>query len=352
MSNIIDMNIYAETERISALYDLYIKGSNSSLRDKSYSRLTLTERALIQKSKDAHVTLIDIFSKYFSSSFAYTLKNKKNYNWYENNKDDINSDITLWLISQIDTYKVGEGNLSSFLISRSKWLLSDVTFRYSQDGSQMDHTWYQIRALSYNFMESHQNKYHRKPNLNEISQYLLNYFYEQKAETLSNNNKFLGADKDKLQKAVNERLSKDGILSAIKSLPSILSMGPSDIRLDSTIADSEGAETYLHESIASKDNLEYDVINDALDSLLSIISGDCDELAAPLLSNYGLIEDLLGTAVAPEFERKDKKKEKKELSYAKISKISKIDKSVIKDILKSSKFRVYSPVAQYAYLSN
>jgi acetylglutamate kinase len=74
-------------------------------------------------------------------------------------------------------------------------------------------------------------------------------------------------------------------------------------------------------------------------------------LSAPLLSNFGLIEDLLGTAVAPEFERKDKKKEKKELSYAKISRISKIDKDVIKDLIKTSKFRVHSPVAQYAYLS-
>ena len=348
ISNIIPMNIYSDAERISALYDLYIKGNNPVLKDKNYSKLTLTERALIQKGQDAHVTLLDIFSKYFSNSFAYTLKNKKNYNWYENNKDDINSDIMLWLISQIDSYKVGEGNLSAFLISRSKWLLSDLTYRYSQDGSQMDHTWYQIRAISYNYMESYQIKHNRKPTLDEISKHLLQHFSTQKAETIANGRKVI-AD-DKLQKAVNDRLSKDGILSAIKSLPSILSMGPSDIRLDSTIEDAEGGVTYFHESIASKDT-EYN-LKDALDSLLSIISGDRNELSAPLLSNYGLIEDLLGTAVAPEFERKDKKKEKKELSYAKISRISKIDKDVIKDLIKTSKFRVYSPVAQYAYLSN
>lgn len=341
------MNIYSETERISALYDLHIKGNTLSLNGENYSRLNLAERALIQKGKDAYITLLDIFSKYFSSSFSYTLKNKKNYNWYENHKDDINSDITLWLISQIDNYKVGEGNLTSFLISRSKWLLSDVTFKYSQDGSQMDHNWYQIRALSYNFIDSYQIKNGRKPKLDDITHYLLQYFFTQKAEVISNSKKEI--TQDQLQKAVTDRLSKDGILSAIKSLPSILSMGPSDLRLDSTIEDSEGGVTYLHESILSKDNESN--LADTLDSLLSIISGDRNELSAPFLSNYGLIEDLLGAAAAPEFERFDKKKEKKELSYAKISRISKIDKVLIKDLIKTSKFRVYSPVAQYAYLS-
>ena len=78
ISNIIPMNIYSDAERISALYDLYIKGNNPVLKDKNYSKLTLTERALIQKGQDAHVTLLDIFSKYFSNSCAYTLKNKTN----------------------------------------------------------------------------------------------------------------------------------------------------------------------------------------------------------------------------------------------------------------------------------
>lgn len=345
------MNILQESEKIEALFLFYKKSQRKSPKKKE--TLSLSQKAILFKGRDAKDSIILSLTDYFAKNLSYQFLSKKDSIWYNRYKDDIYGDIAIWVSENIEIYKPGKGTLTGFLSMKSNWFFNDLLYKYSFDASIDDRISYQIKAISLNFIDNYTYSNGTNPTLSQIKDYLLSEFTSNKEEYYLSKDNTLSKNSKELKKIVYERLSRDGILSALKNLPEILSRVSSDIRLDLNISDEEGSQYPLHQKFSSEETKQPPLSDSfLLDSILDIASAGRDEVRVPILANFGLLEDIFGTATDSRYERSNKKSDKKSFSLSKVSTNSNIDKFELKYIIKSSKDRINSPIAHYAFIAN
>jgi len=344
------MNIVAESRKIEDLYNIYLE---SKILDKNRYNLSLSERAIIHKGDIALETLVTLLNEHFTNNFSYFFRSKIDYSRYINLKEDISSEISLWLLETISTYRSGKGTLSGYLTLKSKWFFDDLLYKFSFDATIEDRVSYQIKAASKNFIDRYKEKNHREPMIAEIKDYLYQDFYSSKAKLFISKDGKLKKDSVKLDKLVKERLSRDGIISAIKNISQILARSATALRLEAQYLDEDGNSTTNYDTISYEDLMQYPISdNGFFDDIIKIISTNREEIKAPILSNLGVLEDIFGTSDNKIYQRSNKKTEKKAISISKLAHSNCLDKSELRSIIKTSKYRIKSPLAQFAYLSN
>jgi|694.fasta_scaffold87070_3 hypothetical protein len=344
------MNIVAESRKIEDLYNIYFE---SKIIDKNRTNLSLSERAIAHKGDIALETIITLLAEHFTSSFSYIFKSKNDYSRFMNLKDDISSEISLWLLESIDTYRSGKGTLTGYLTSRSKWFFDDLCYKFSFDATIEDRVSYQIKAASKNFIDKYKEKNHREPTISEIKEHLYQEFYSTKADLFISKDAKLKKDSAKLDKLVKDRLSRDGIISALKNISQILTRSTTALRLEAEYLDEDGNSTTNYETISNDDLVQTPLSDNVFfEDIIKIISTNREEIKAPILSNLGVLEDIFGTSDNIIYQRSNKKIEKKAISISKLADSNSLDKSELRSIIKTSQYRIKSPLAQFAYLAN
>jgi hypothetical protein len=344
------MNIVAESRKIEDLFNLYYE---SKLIDKKRTNLSLSERAIAHKGNIALETIITLLTKHFTTAFSYFFKSKNDHTRFINLKDDISSEISLWLLESIATYKSGKGTLTGYLTLKSKWFFDDLCYKFSFDATLEDRVSYQIKAASKNFIENFKDKNHREPTIAEIKEHLYQDFYSSKADLFISKDDKLKKDLVKLDKLILERLSRDGIISALNNITQILNRSKTALRLESEYLDEEGNSTTNYDTLSHSDIVQAPLSDNAFfEDIIKIVSTNREEIKAPILSNLGVLEDIFGTSDNQIYQRTNKKIEKKAISVSKLANYNNLDKSELRSIIKTSQYRIKSPLAQFAYLGN
>ena len=275
--------------------------------------------------------------------------------WFARNVDDLRGDAIEWLLNSLEKFKIGEGTVTAYISSRTSWLASDLLFEYSQDGGKLDYSWYKIRSASATCAARLREANGRTPSNTELADALLEDARSELSLRYVERFPELAKDNDELARRVQDRLSRDGILAAVRQLDAILELGASDVRLDA-IAGEDGEST-IGELTSSNFNVESAVLSgttgsNMLEDLYAVALGDSQWARASLAGRFGVLDDVEGTASLPGIRSGGIDADRRNLTIPRLSELTGRDKTDIRKVLNVAGVRLGSPHAQFAHLAS
>jgi hypothetical protein len=317
---------------------------------KSSNRL----RFELQAGTDAAAYLIEellglVISKVRSEAIL-----RRDLQWYYRHELDLRADAVEWLLMKLEKYKVGEGHVSAYIATQCSWVASDLLFAYSTDAGKLDYSWYRIRAAANAVTSQLVETLGRNPTREELVQALILDASSEVSARYIERDPSLINNKVELDRKVHDRLSRDGVLAAIRNLDAIRELGSSDIRFDELVGDDLGAAT-IGSITPSSFDLEEHVLNssslsDPLEDLYSVALGDNHWARASLAGRFGVLDDIEGDASLPGVRRGGDSADRRLLTIPRLSELTGRDKVELRDTLSNAIIRLSAPHAQYAHL--
>jgi len=275
--------------------------------------------------------------------------------WFARNIDDLRGDAIEWLLITLEKFKAGEGTVTAYISSRTSWLASDLLFEYSQDGGKLDYSWYKIRSASATCAARLREVNGRTPSNTELADALLEEARTELSQRYLDRFPELETDLEELSRRVQDRLSRDGIVAAVRQLDAILELGAADIRLDAFAG--EDGESTIGELISSNFNVETAAVSGSngssmLEDLYAVALGDAQWARASLAGRFGVLDDVEGTASLPGIRRGGRDADRRDLTIPRLSELTGRSKVDIRKVLNAAGVRLGSPHAQFAHLAN
>jgi hypothetical protein len=254
--------------------------------------------------------------------------------WVRENATDLRSEAAEFVLSCAARFDVTiTGSFAAFVASNSSNFVSGV-LRASGRAGAVPQGWERVLRMVGGIQAEHKDR--------KLSRTELVGMLESRCRTWAEEH--LGASERELtgearEAALERKMSKQGMTSALKDIDKILAVVRGDVRLDATVGD---GSTCVGEIVGmvDRDGVEGEVFTqgaeEALDRLYAVALGDsADEMRARMADSYGLLAALEGEG-AREFEDAD--------AEGAGTKMGKAEKA-------RARARLLAPHAQFAHLA-